>query len=723
MLKRRENIVLFFTPFVLSFILYLKTACPTVFTGDSGELTAAIYTLGIAHPPGYPLLVLLGKFYLLFSIGNPAFALNIFAGLCASVSAGFVSLIVRKIIFTSENRDDPLSLILSAASGCLWASSNALWASATAFEVYSFGIMIISIVVYTLIRYIDSNRFCFIAASIYLLSLGLANHLTAAALLPGLVYLMIVSGLDFKKQILLLLLFAAGLTVYFYIPIRSAQNPIIDWSHPATLSTFWEHISARRYEAYLSGVNLGNYSAGISRGIRIFGEQYPAGLIFAGFLGLLISVRGKIRIVLILILAANLAIVSAYEIPDMDQYYLPASFVLTIAMIALIFSISKWISARRAGVIALLIILIAACGSSYGNYRPNDRSSNTLANDYGIEILNSIPRNSILVTFGDKATFPLLYLHYVEEIRPDLQIYDPAVTIGSLARVLFLDPDSRGKSPIDLCLRIMAKNPDKSYLVKDHLLAGESPFKYHNMNLTSHGLTYRWGNHSVDTTLVENDIAVNQLGNLAAFGFRGNTTLCNYYLAIGEHKRVSSETENAPGEFHIAREIALLLDDARVHDAMGVFFRRQGWGTLAEKEYEIALNSSNLNSDIKADILTNIGNLRRDEGKFEEALGYYGRAIEFNQGNSSAVYNKNITTAYLELSRNGFERAVESFERAILDPEADPNIYLNIGVIYDRHLNDRQKALDYYRQYIELAPGTERARQVRIRMDEIAGSE
>ncbi|MEE9555424.1 MAG: DUF2723 domain-containing protein [candidate division Zixibacteria bacterium] len=718
MSKRRGNFILFFTPFALSFILYLKTACPTVFVGDSGELTTAIYTLGIAHPPGYPLLTLLGKFYLMFSIGNPAYALNIFAGLCASVSAGFVSLIVKKIVFTSEDSNNTWILALSIISGCLWATSNALWASATAFEVYSFGIMIISIIVYFLIRYIDSSRFCFIAVSIYLLSLGLANHLTVSALLPGVVFL-IVSSIDFKKQILLFLLFAFGLTIYLYIPLRSAQYPLIDWGHPATFSSFWEHVSARRYEAYLSGIGLGNYFAGMARGFRILGEQYPTGLIYAGFLGLLISVRGKIKITLILMLVANLAIVSTYEIPDMDQYYLPTSFVLTIGMIALISSISKWISARRAGIIAMTIMIIALCVSSYSNYRPNDQSSNTLAYDYGIEILNSVPGNSILVTFGDKGNFPILYLHHVEKIRSDLKIYDPAVTINSLARVLSFDRNFGNMTPLDLCLKIMTKNPKKSYLVKDHLLAGESPFKYHNMSLTSHGLTYRWGNHLIDSTLVERYTMDSKQENLAAVGFRGITTLCNYYLAIGEHKRLSGESETAPDEFHIAREIALLLDDARTHNAMGVFFRRQGWSTLAEKEYEIALNSSNLNSNINSDILTNIGNLRKDEGRFEDALGYYDRAIENSDKNTSAVYNKNITTAYLELSRNGFEKAIESFKRAILDPDADPNIYLNIGIIYDRHLNNRLDALNYYRQYIELAPETRRAEQVRIRIREI----
>lgn len=39
---------------VISFITYLLTLSPTAYWGDSGELATVAYTLGIAHPSGYP---------------------------------------------------------------------------------------------------------------------------------------------------------------------------------------------------------------------------------------------------------------------------------------------------------------------------------------------------------------------------------------------------------------------------------------------------------------------------------------------------------------------------------------------------------------------------------------------------------------------------------------------------------------------------------------------
>ena len=51
--------------FLISFVAYIKTLCPNVYEGDSGELLAAAATLGIAHPTGFPLYMLLSKLFII----------------------------------------------------------------------------------------------------------------------------------------------------------------------------------------------------------------------------------------------------------------------------------------------------------------------------------------------------------------------------------------------------------------------------------------------------------------------------------------------------------------------------------------------------------------------------------------------------------------------------------------------------------------------------------
>src|SRR5262249_50248410 len=57
---------------VAALAVYLLTASPGLATGDSGELIAAAWTLGVAHPPGYPLYTALGFLITHLSFGDAA---------------------------------------------------------------------------------------------------------------------------------------------------------------------------------------------------------------------------------------------------------------------------------------------------------------------------------------------------------------------------------------------------------------------------------------------------------------------------------------------------------------------------------------------------------------------------------------------------------------------------------------------------------------------------
>src|SRR5262245_21083367 len=80
-----------------AFSLYAHTAAPTITWlnggADSAELVTASYTLGIAHPPGYPLYVLLGKAWSLLPLaGDVAHRYNLFSAFCGALAAALVAL-------------------------------------------------------------------------------------------------------------------------------------------------------------------------------------------------------------------------------------------------------------------------------------------------------------------------------------------------------------------------------------------------------------------------------------------------------------------------------------------------------------------------------------------------------------------------------------------------------------------------------------------------------
>src|SRR3989344_4606621 len=84
--------------FIATAALYASTAAPSIYPRDSAELTVAAHTLGIAHPPGYPLYVLLGKlFELIVPWGSVAFQLNLFSAFTAAAAVTLVFLIIDTV--------------------------------------------------------------------------------------------------------------------------------------------------------------------------------------------------------------------------------------------------------------------------------------------------------------------------------------------------------------------------------------------------------------------------------------------------------------------------------------------------------------------------------------------------------------------------------------------------------------------------------------------------
>ena len=78
-----------------------------------------------------------------------------------------------------------------------------------------------------------------------------------------------------------------------------------------------------------------------------------------------------------------------------------------------------------------------------------------------------------------------------------------------------------------------------------------------------------------------------------------------------------------------------------------------------------------------------------------------------------------LAEAYGDLSDGRYLSAAENFEKALSSPEPDPLINYNLGVIYDRNLNDKEKAVYYYKRFIELFPNSPQSETVNKRIQEL----
>src|ERR1051325_7925000 len=84
---------------VVVLILYLLTLAPNTAMWDTSEYIAAAYTLGLPHPPGNPLFVLIGRVFAILPIAKSvAVRINILAAICSAVSAGMWFLITERVL-------------------------------------------------------------------------------------------------------------------------------------------------------------------------------------------------------------------------------------------------------------------------------------------------------------------------------------------------------------------------------------------------------------------------------------------------------------------------------------------------------------------------------------------------------------------------------------------------------------------------------------------------
>jgi hypothetical protein len=162
-------------------LVYLATLAPGVTFWDAGEFIAAARVLGIPHPPGTPLfIVMLSAWGRTLSFIPFAVATNAFSAVCTSAA---IALLVWWI---ARSVDAP---IVAVASGITAGAMSSIWMNATETEVYaaSLCLAVSAIVAGDLAGRTGEARWKSLAT--YLLALSLPLHLSAVVAAPVVIYL------------------------------------------------------------------------------------------------------------------------------------------------------------------------------------------------------------------------------------------------------------------------------------------------------------------------------------------------------------------------------------------------------------------------------------------------------------------------------------------------------------------------------------------------------
>ena len=166
-------------------VLYLFTLAPSItqqhFGVDSGELTATAYTLGVAHPPGYPTYLILAKiFSMAIPWGEVAQRINTLSALSGAGSVVLVYWICHLIIEKAFRISGSASYKTSTAAfigAAAFAVSPLLWSQSIIGEVYSLNALFTGVILLLILRWSQEpqGRFWVLIVASFLLGLGLGN--------------------------------------------------------------------------------------------------------------------------------------------------------------------------------------------------------------------------------------------------------------------------------------------------------------------------------------------------------------------------------------------------------------------------------------------------------------------------------------------------------------------------------------------------------------------
>jgi len=480
--------------FLVALLLYSWTLAPTVTLTDSGELIVVARGLGIAHPPGVPLWIILAHLASLVPSGNIAARINFSSALFAALACAMLTLTVAELtitasyLATSKRRkkvaqqsktaeESGRARLLFAApalgAGLLMAFSRTLWSYATITEVYALNTLLIVAIFFLMLRWrrcivadrahlgtaVDAriaspmthhDTLLYVAALLFGLALGV-HHVTVALTLPAVAVIVYrTEGLRFfmsrRLAYAALISISALVAVYTYLPLAASHSPAINWGNPRSLQEIWWHITGRQYRVFLSFTPniMGEQFVEFCRlALREFGLSWlPVALVLA--LAGIGSVFKRDRTAfwfLVFIVIANFAYDLSYEIAeDKDAYYLPVFISITIAaafgirwLIQL--AISKGAPVTRSYLVGAMAVLLTSTIAFADNWPFNNRRHYFIARDYVENLFSAIAPNGLLLTLDWQVASPMFYTQEIEQRRPDVKVVD----INLLRRSWYFD--------------------------------------------------------------------------------------------------------------------------------------------------------------------------------------------------------------------------------------------------------------------------------------------
>ncbi len=432
--------------FGLALVVYLRTLLPGPSVGDWAEMQWIPARLGIPHPTGYPLYVLLGKAFSLIPVGSLGFRAELLSAVSAAAASGTAVLIAVRL---------GVRPVIALAAGLALAVTGELWLEATFSEMNSLHLLLMAAVIHRALVWRAERRDRDLLLGALLAGLSLSNHVLAVTVVPVVIGFVLVAARGRLRERPILLVQAAGLTVlgltpYLFIPIRALFGP------PEIYARFltWDGITGLVSGADLRGqMHFGSIESlaktweNVGPVIGQLRDRSDLAFVVLAAIGLAVQlVRDRwLALMLAAIVVVNLYFFANY-VGDLDHYLLMTWLACAIWLGVALETIVGWLERRwpvlgiRPGVAVVTLalpIVIAA-----GNWAEYDQSRNRDGERFAEDVFAALPPDAVLLTYWDALT-TLGYEHCVSGVRPDVAMRSFDVTarvvcdpvVGSLDEV------------------------------------------------------------------------------------------------------------------------------------------------------------------------------------------------------------------------------------------------------------------------------------------------
>ena len=524
---------------------YLLTLAPSVTFWDSGEFITAARTLGIPHPPGTPLFVLIAHVWgLIVPFGAYAWRINLLSATCSAMAAALWFLIAEDTLTRVHGDIDPrsaraLALLGGGAAALLSAFSFSNWQNSTETEVYSLATLAIALVAWLAVRWRamrgGPGAAKVLLAGLYVGALAMSVHPMGLLVGPAMVALLLVTiymqplaDADARRreagQVMVVasawllitglglaslpiamigaaallgagarsmyhgersfvtvavLVVTAGAAVFLFLLLRAQQHPLLDQGTPDNWHGLLDVIRRAQYapRTPFDDPLVPHGSMNPGRTLTLLAYQFagyaqyfdwqwaaslgdlarasvPRLLVTLGMVGL--GVRGAraqrradpgsfALIATLFVVTGPLLVLylnfkpgpsigwdrwlalADHEVRDRD-YFFVASFIAWSIWVAIGLTAiareaaSRLTPPRRNAAIGVFAVALVPVMLGWGAASRRQTPEATLARDFAFALLQSVPPNGVLFTYGDNDTFPLWYLQQVEHVRQDVTV-------------------------------------------------------------------------------------------------------------------------------------------------------------------------------------------------------------------------------------------------------------------------------------------------------------